>query len=89
MHANAYIHYLSQKNGESTTVIAFTCSPFTDQMPLVMIKNLITRGYHFILLAFCSILLHTGEEHGMKKDRVLLLDETIVPASMTQLREVI
>jgi len=33
------------------------------------------------------ILHHTGEELGMKKDRLLLLDETIVPASMTQLRE--
>ncbi|XP_078369645.1 TBC domain-containing protein kinase-like protein isoform X2 [Oculina patagonica] len=33
------------------------------------------------------ILLHTGEEHGMKKDKLLQLDETIVPASMTQLRE--
>lgn len=33
------------------------------------------------------ILLHTGEELGMEKDRVLLLDETVVPASMTQLRQ--
>ncbi|KAJ7357723.1 hypothetical protein OS493_023862 [Desmophyllum pertusum] len=33
------------------------------------------------------ILLPTGEELGMKKDRLLLLDETIVPVSMTQIRE--
>lgn len=44
--------------------------------------------FELILYYFFSILLHTGEELGMKKDRLLLLDETIVPASMTQLREV-
>lgn len=33
------------------------------------------------------ILLQNGEEIGMKKDRLFLLDETVVPASLTQLRE--
>ena len=35
-----------------------------------------------------SLLLQNGEELGMEKDRLMLLDETVVPASLTQLREV-
>ena len=37
---------------------------------------------------FCSVLLQNGEELGMQKDRLMLLDETVVSASLTQLREV-
>ena len=36
----------------------------------------------------CSVLLQNGEELGMAKDRLMLLDETVVSASLTQLREV-
>lgn len=42
----------------------------------------------FYILYTFSILLQNGEEIGMKKDRLFLLDETVVPASLTQLREV-
>ena len=42
----------------------------------------------FYFLYTFSILLQNGEEIGMKKDRLFLLDETVVPASLTQLREV-
>ena len=44
-------------------------------------------SFFYILYTF-SILLQNGEEIGMKKDRLFLLDETVVPASLTQLREV-
>ena len=44
-------------------------------------------AFFYILYTF-SILLQNGEEIGMKKDRLFLLDETVVPASLTQLREV-
>ena len=54
-------------------------------MYLVIKRNIVFINEFFTVF---SILLHTGEELGMKKDRLLLLDETIVPASMTQLREV-
>ena len=43
--------------------------------------------FFYILYTF-SILLQNGEEIGMKKDRLFLFDETVVPASLTQLREV-
>lgn len=40
------------------------------------------------LLSLRSLLLQNGEELGMEKDRLMLLDATAVPASLTQLREV-
>ena len=45
-------------------------------------------NFCFYILYTFSILLQNGEEIGMKKDRLFLFDETVVPASLTQLREV-
>jgi len=39
------------------------------------------------IMSLPILLLQNGEELGMKKDRLLLLDETVVQASLTQLRE--
>lgn len=40
------------------------------------------------VLSLLSLLLQNGEELGMEKDRLMLLDATAVPASLIQLREV-
>lgn len=39
------------------------------------------------IMSLPILLLQNGEELGMEKDRLMLLDETVVPASLTQLRE--
>ncbi|EDO40792.1 predicted protein [Nematostella vectensis] len=39
------------------------------------------------ILSLPNIFLHTGEEFGAEKDKILLLDETTVPLSLLQLRE--